>query len=84
VREAFQEIVRHVREEGAHRLDDKEFRHTLSPTQLLAVACYQITFDDRYKHLAGDPNENDSDDEAEEDEITVLDEDWHSPIVRPK
>jgi len=84
VREAFQEIVRHVREEGDHRLGDKEFQHTLSPTQLLAVACYQITFDDRYRHLSGDPDEDGSEDEDEEEAFIVLDEDWQSPIVRPK
>lgn len=84
MREAFQEIVRHVREEGDHRLGDKEFQHTLSPTQLLAVACYQITFDDRYRHLSGDPDEDGSEDEDEEEAFIVLDEDWQSPIVRPK
>jgi hypothetical protein len=77
-----------MREEGDHRLGDREFQHTLDATQLLAVACYQVTFDERYKHLFKNVDEvSDSSDEGEQDEeaeFEIIDEDWETPVVRSR
>jgi hypothetical protein len=83
IRDAFQEIVRSAHEEGTIRMGDCQVQHTLTPTQLLAVACYQVTYDDRYEHYT---NEYDESDEpiGGDDDIIVLDEDFDTPIVRAR
>jgi hypothetical protein len=55
-------------------------------TQLLAVACYQVAYDPKYRSLTKDldEDEDDGDDESEDDDIVMLDEDWQNPVTRPK
>ena len=84
VRELFQEIVRGMREEGANRIEKQESSRTLTVTQLLAVACYQVTYDPKHRSLTMDVDEDDAGSEGGDDDVVLLDPDWQSPVTRPR
>ena len=73
-----------MREEGANRIEKQESSQTLTVTQLLAVACYQVTYDPRYRSLTMDVDEDDEGSEGGDDDVVLLDPDWQSSVTRPR
>lgn len=51
---------------------------------MLAVACYQVTYDPRYRSMTMELDEEEEASEGEDDDVVLLDEDWQSPVTRPK
>ena len=73
-----------MREEGANRIEKQESSQTLTVTQLLAVACYQVTYDPRCRSLTMDVDEDDEGSEGGDDDVVLLDPDWQSSVTRPR
>lgn len=75
VNDAFNETVRFAREEGSHKIANLQSSGTFSPQELLAIACYQITYDTRHSGYLEDDVNDDISDAQSQASLEIVEED---------